>query len=193
MLAIEWLSGSYNVTKWIVWLVGSLAGVLLITNVLLIKQNRNFKRELGQEPPAWRPPVGVVIPPIEGIGLKGEEVRLDWGEDPRDTFLFVFSTHCGVCDMAWPAWHDLARSAETKSHRLAYVNLTPPLHQDYVKKMQVGDSLIVAELDPKSVASANIRLTPEVIRISSGGKIEQVWMGLTEGEELSTLKRALER
>ena len=183
----------YEIRKSFFWVFALLATLLLISDIALLRQNRNLKTALGQEPPAWRPPVGAVIGPIEGVGLKGEQVRLAWGEDSRDTFLFVFSPHCGVCDLSWPAWRDLARSADSKSHRLAYLNLTPPLREDCLKKMELSNSLVVSEIDPKSIVAANIRFTPEVIQLSSRGEIEHVWMGLTEGEALVELKQALQK
>lgn len=185
------LDGFYNMRKWVAWLFCSFLVALLITDVLFVRQNRNLKRALSQGPPALGPPIGAIIPPIKGVDLKGQTVRLDWGADTRDTFLFVFSPHCGVCAETWPTWRALVGSTQTALHRLVYVNMLPPLKEDYVKKWGLEDSLVIAELDPQSIVSTNIRMTPEVVRVSSSGKIEQTWIGLIEGEDLATLKRAL--
>jgi hypothetical protein len=176
---------------WFNWTLALFAVALLVANVLLVVQNARLKRQLSQKPPAWRPPVGTVVPAIQGLALDGQRLRLDWGTDHRDTFLFVFSQHCAYCDLEWPTWESLTRSIRPELHRIAYVNTTAPLQPDYVKKWHLNNSTVLADLDPNSLSIINARMTPEVIQISPEGRIEGVWLGLVEGSDLEGLKRAL--
>lgn len=181
----------YRIKAWLAGAFCLVAAGIVLLNVLLVRQNRSLKNQLAERPPAWRPPVGAVISPIKGVDLNGQTVLLNWGADTRDTFLFVFSPHCAVCTQTWPTWRALAGSAQATRHRLVYVNMLPPLKEDYVKKWGLENSIVIAELDPQSIAAANIRMTPEVIRLSSSGKIEQAWIGRPEGDDLATLEVAL--
>jgi len=178
--------------KWLVLVFSLLAAVLVVTNVLLLLQNRRLKQELTRRPPAWRPSIGTIIPSIEGIGVGGKRVRVDLGVDSKDTFLFVFSPRCAVCKLTMPAWRELARSADPQLHRLIYINTGQTLPDDYLKEMQFGDdATVISALDPKAIVSLNIRVTPEVIKLNPNGKVEDAWLGLTTDDDLNSLKRAL--
>lgn len=59
-------------------------------------------------------------------------------------------------------------------------------------KSGIGASIgVKAEIDPTGLSSYNLRLTPQVIRLDPKGKITRLWIGFSEGEELSRLKKAL--
>src|SRR5215831_13754688 len=156
--------------RWLTLLSWTLGFALLFANVLLVVQNRRLKRELAKEPPAYRPALGSIVLSIEGVSPDGRKVRVEWGDESRDTFLFVFSPHCAVCKLTMPAWRDLAASADTRLHRMVYINTGKTLSNDYLKDMQLpNDAVVISELDPESIVSINIHMTPEVIRIDRNG------------------------
>jgi hypothetical protein len=117
--------------KWFSITVIPLIAVLVAANILLLRQNGHLKGQLTKKPAALRPPVGMRMPPIKGLDTKGANVEVGWN-DPRDTFVFIFSPDCGACRLAWPVWRGLASGNDARRHRLAYLSVQGHLPDDFM-------------------------------------------------------------
>src|SRR6185437_3374748 len=83
-------------------IVSMTVGLVLLAaaDVLLITQNRQLRVELVHAHHALLPPTGRHVPPLLGVSPTGEAVEVTYGEDQRETFVFVYSDSCAICSLA---------------------------------------------------------------------------------------------
>lgn len=167
-----------------------LSVVMLSLNVALAVQNRRLKAEVAV-PQALLPQSGKKVQKLEGVGLDGSRMNLQFDVDRRKTLLFIFSTTCGICDINWPAWKSIQRTTNVRQYRLVYANIRSSLPAIYLSKHDVYGEVIFADLDPRSIVTLNLTLTPLTVLLGSDGTIENVWPGLLEGDELTRVRSLL--
>lgn len=180
-----------QISKPIATALAILIFALLCLNIVLNVQNRNLKNFALGSIPALRPTVGDMLPAIEGLAVDGSRIVLSYGNDHRETFVFVFMPGFGACNLSWPLWTDFANNADARRVRLVYLNIAPTLSEAFVQLHQLKTSLLLAETDPKTVVAYKLQLTPEIIELDSQGRVRDVWLGVLEGRDLVNLKQAL--
>lgn len=181
----------YEVTK-TSFILGIVIFVLVLSlDVALLRQNRKLGESLAAQTSSLAIAVGSNVPSISGLSVDGKEEAIDYGKDPRKTLLFVFSTECGVCTKNWPTWESLAGHVDTKSMRLIYANLSKTVSPEYLSSHKLNSATVLAQLDPKVTVAYDLSLTPQLLLISSQGKVEHVWLGLLKGEQLADMERTL--
>lgn len=168
-----------------------LVAVLGCANFLLIRQNVNLKKQVGAAPKSMQPVLGSNVPALEGVDPTGNRITLSYGQDARPTLLLVFSTKCGACTVNWHTWDSVVHAVDKTKFRVVYVDVFSPLTGEYVREYGISNSIVFAETDPKSIVAYNLQLTPETLLVSPQAKIENVWLGVLEGEELASLEKAL--
>lgn len=184
-------SSSYTITKPVAITLSAGALAILGLNVALILQNSTLKREMAA-PPALLPQVGTRVAQLEGVSLDGSKLRISFGDQGNETLLFVFSTHCGVCNLNWPQWQSIAQSLEARRLvRLVYANIESPLDLGYAKQYRIEGATVFAQLDPRYEVVLNLRVTPLTILLAGSGEVLHVWPGLLDTNDLSELRRTL--
>jgi hypothetical protein len=179
-------ASTYEIRKPIAVVLFAGALAILCLDAALIIQNRTLKKELAA-PPALLPQVGTRIERLEGVALDGSKIQVVFTGQSNGTLFFVFSTQCAVCNLNWPEWQSIARSAQGRGLRLVYANIESPLAREYAEQYGIDDATLFAQLDPRYEAALNLRLVPETILIGQSGTIESVWPGLLNEQNVQEI------
>lgn len=171
--------------------MSALTLTLLVINVALVRQNARLTAAVDRASRAYLPVVGSTVPPLLGVDLNGVTRTVGYGEDAKDTLLFVFSPTCFASTSAWPRWVELAREADKRSVRIVYANIGPTVPPRHPVRDGGLDPATVLQTDARSLVSYNLQVTPQIVRITPEGRIVDVWVGTLDSSEEIALRRAL--
>jgi hypothetical protein len=172
-------------------LITIIGTVLLLVNVLLLHQNNRLKVLAKRPDRALEVKTGTMLPPLEGIDINGNRQSIKYGQDPRKTILLILSSRCRACEENRPNWQAIIAGLDRQSFRLAAVSLQSEGFKEYASRHGITQIPILTEIDPKYRVAYNLALTPQIILIDSGGKVEKVWTGLLQREDKQDVELAL--
>jgi thiol-disulfide isomerase/thioredoxin len=133
--------------------------------------------------PAQSPSVGDVIMPFEAMGIDGKARWMGF-EKGTTTVLLFFLSGCPHCHKMIPEWN---RMMERKDPGLDVVGVImdqePP---GFFYTMPVSFPVLRAP-GRAFLDSINVRRVPLTLRVASGGKVEDVNLGLTDPIRLGEL------
>lgn len=164
---------------------------LIAVDVGLLRQNAAMKRVVERNQRSLLPTVGSSAPTLLGIDMKGELRRIGYGQDRRETLLFVFSPDCSFSTREWPRWLDIVRQADPTKTRLIYANIGTSVPPDHLARSAGLNPEDVLETDASSKVAYNLQLTPQIVKISADGRIQKVWAGALQPEEELEVRLAL--
>ena len=169
-------------------IVGS---ALLFINVLLVQQNKKLKVLASRPDRALEIKPGTALPPLEGVDSDGNRRSVNYGQDSRKTVLLIFSPRCSACGESMPTWEALINRLDRRAFQIAAVSLQPEGVKEYARQRGIDRIPILTKIDPKYRVAYNLALTPQIILIDSGGKVEKVWTGVLRTEEKQDVERTL--
>jgi hypothetical protein len=165
--------------------------MLLLVNVLLVQQNKKLKVLAMRPDRALEVKPGTALPPLEGLDGNGNRYSIGYGQDSRKTVLLVLAPRCHACEENMPNWEAIINGLDRQSFRIAAVSLRSEGFKDYADRRGINQIPILTEIDPKRRVEYNLALTPQIILIDAGGKVEKVWTGLLRGEDKQDVELAL--
>jgi len=165
--------------------------VLLLVNVLLVQQNKKLQVLASRPDRALEARPGTALPPLEGIDSDGNRRRVGYGQDSRKTVLMVFSPRCGACEEAMPTWDAIINGLDPRAFQIAAISLQPEGVKEYASRRGINRIPILTKIDSKYRVAYNLALTPQIILIDSGGKVEKVWTGVLRKEAQQEVEQAL--
>ena len=113
------------VSKRTLWLYTTMGVVLVSFNILLVAQNKGLKAYATRIERSLELQPGTPLPSVEGLGLRGEGIKLDYGVDPRKTLLLVFSNSCKACTDNMPNWEAVVKNIDQRAFRVAAIFVAP--------------------------------------------------------------------
>lgn len=186
------LSAGYTISKRGAILLTVLILTLLILNVSLVIQNRNLRTVGTGGTRSISLKEGTMVPALSGLGLDGNKITLNYQNDPRKAVILIFSPHCGYCTDNIRNWQAIAQSLDRKLYRIMAVSITNDGVKEYIAQHSLSDVPVIADVEPKSRVSYEMNVTPQTILIDSQGKVEKVWTGVLEHNELTEVAHSLE-
>jgi hypothetical protein len=165
--------------------------MLLFVNVLLVRQNKKLKVLAGRPDRALEISPGTAVPPLEGIDSNGGLQSINYGQDRRKTVLLVLSSRCYACEENMPNMRAIINRLDRQSFRLAAVSLQSDGFKEYSNRFGINQIPILTKIDPKYRVAYKLALTPQIILIAPDGKVEKVWTGLLQREDIQDVERAL--
>jgi hypothetical protein len=166
--------------------------VLLLVNVLLVQQNKKLKVLARKPDRALEIKPGTAPPPLEGLDTKGNRHRINDRSDSRRTVLLVLSPRCHACEENMPNLEAIINGLDRQSFQIAAVSLQPDGFNEYMSRRGLNQIPILTRIDPKYRVAYNLALTPQIILIDAGGKVEKVWTGLLQEEAKQEVELALD-
>ena len=185
------LFAGYTISKRGTILLLVLTLTLLVLNVSLIIQNRSLQSLTTRTKRAMALQEGTIVPAISGLDLNGNKISLNYQDDPRKAIMLVFSPRCAYCTENMPNWQSIAQSIDPKQYRIMAVSTTAEGVKDYVAQNGFPNVPIIADVEPKSRVTYEMNVTPQTILIDSQGRVEKVWIGLIQPNELTEVQRFL--
>jgi hypothetical protein len=163
------------------------SAALLVVNGLLLRENYSLKAELTRS--QRKSPVQrlAIVPPLLGENLEGQRVSIDYVAGTR-TLLLVFSPACQACERNWPLWQTLSAASGV---RTVFVTTRPSLDPQFLERQGLTGQKVLVNIDPVSAATYRLYFTPQTILIGPGGKVENSWAGVLEGDAPEQVQRAL--
>lgn len=168
------------------------AAVLLIVNVIVLKQNWDLKafiKERSRRPPDLH--IGAVLPPLTGTDTNDEEITISYGQGQPKTILLSFAPNCDGCDANMPNWQALLGGVDRTSFRVFAVALLPEGVEEYAKKHNLTSIPVINNVARESRIAYNLRITPQTILIDPEGRVEKIWTGALRGEKQTEVEQLL--
>jgi hypothetical protein len=184
--------GAVTIKKSLLFLFLALALALVVSNVMLTRRLSHLQRLNDLLNTASKLQPGTSVPPLVGFDGKGSKVTYSYGEDPRDTLLFVLSPGCHACEENWPNWTRVIKKLNGQTTRLLLANVTSnlPVTSDYVAKHEIAGVPILAEVAAESLQAYRMAYTPQTILIGRDGIVREVYTGQLREDVLATDCRA---
>ena len=171
--------GSITVKKSLAFLLLTFGLLLVVSNVLLARRIAQMRKIDDQLNASNKLEPGSAVPPLIGYDVAGNKLTYDYGTDPRDTVLMVFSPGCHACDENWPNWTRLIKELNSQSTRLVIANVASglPVTSEYIARHEIGGIPLIAEVSPESMQAYRMIYTPQTILIGHDGKVRKVQTG----------------
>jgi peroxiredoxin len=164
---------------------------LLLSNVLLVHQNNRLKVLASRPDRTLEVKLGKTLPPLEGVDSNGNKQSINYGQDSRKTVLLVLSPRCRACEESKQDWEAIITGLDRQSFRIAGVSLQAEGFKEFASWHGITQIPILTEIDPKYRVAYNLALTPQIILIDSGGKVEKVWTGLLQRDDKQEVEQSL--
>ncbi len=188
-LLLKLASGSWQLPAAFGWGLVLLAVALVVSNAVLIQQNRELRR-LAQ---AWEAQghlsAGDALPWLQGIDPQGNDLRLETKEGTRKTVLLLYHPKCGWCRKNVESWKTLVAQSSPEEYRFAAVSTRREGAQEFLDAHRIQGLPVIAELDPRTRVEYKLSSTPQTIVIDDRGKVERIWVGALTGSSKSEAER----
>jgi hypothetical protein len=127
------------------------------------------------------PPLGSVVPALEGTDLVGTVATVSYGDDARPTVIYVFSPECRWCARNLPNLRALIHD-KAKSYRFVGLSLdsNATAVRDYLHATGL-DLTVLLNPAPSVVAALGLGVTPHTLVVSPDGRLVRSWMGAFTG------------
>jgi hypothetical protein len=145
--------------------------VFVLVFIALAVSNFQLRREITAaraQPRQSGFRAGELIPPFEARDAENGAVTLG-GPAQRDTVMVLFAPGCGACDVV------LDQIAVRPRPNVIAVSLLPR-QKSQAESRKVGGKVPLYFVDRvgRSAIASRSRVVPQILRIGSGGKVEQV-------------------
>lgn len=171
---------------------GFIAFALLLigVNVALMKQdlrlaglNKAYEANLHLS-------VGDSVPPLSGVNLTGSPATVEYMPGGPKTLLLVFSRSCGVCGLNWPAWQRVLSQSDPQRVRAIGVSLeSTGLSSLYLAQVGLTRTEMIVFPNVGSIIAYRFRYTPQTILIGSDGRVEGIWSGALQPQQMEEIKQ----
>jgi hypothetical protein len=165
-----------------------LLGVLLaFSNWRLVRENRRLGDTAQYYASLRHTAAGAALPDLHGKDLSGQDLTISYKNVNQETLLFVFSPTCPHCKRNWPAWLDLARTAEGK--RVVFVNVGGSLPPNFSQLYSFDAAPVMAETSAETILKYSLFEFPLTILMSPEGRSEKVSVGELAPSDFPALER----
>jgi peroxiredoxin len=171
-------------------LIGCLILGLVVLNLALIIQNRNLRGSQARGNSVVLKE-GDLVPSLSGLDIDGKEFTLDFTSDSRKALILIFSPRCGYCTKNMPNWTAIADGLDRRSFRIVEVSTISEGVREYVDQYRLTGVPVVSDVDPKTRVAYEMNVTPQTILIDSHGRVEKIWTGVLQRDELTEVSRFL--
>jgi peroxiredoxin len=159
-------------------------------NILLIRQNLQMRRALGQYRPVGLE-TGESVPPFTAESLDGGAVNISYTGSGSKRVLLFFTPTCPYCRQQFVYWRELLERVDgDRFEVLGVVDQAEDKNRlrEYLRAMgcaaEDGKRLRVALVPSEVRQSYKLAATPITMIIGNDGKVEKVWSGRWDAHEL---------
>jgi peroxiredoxin len=185
------LNSTYEISKKKALLFVTLGITLVIINTILIYQNRELRLYLNLLQQSLELNPGAMVSTLRGVDINGNNIDINYSQDPRKTLLLIFSPDCDYCTQNMPIWKNILSNIDKNSFRVIAISLEPEGTKEYIIRHHLDSVPVITKLYLKGADTYKMGLTPETILIDSNGKVEKVWKGLIDGESRKEIEQSL--
>jgi peroxiredoxin len=165
--------------------LGIMLVALVISNVLLIRQNLQMRAALNKlHPQIENLQVGDSVPPFSALGLHDEHFEVNYTGKERKRVLLYLSPSCPYSRQQLNHWKELISKADdTRFEVLGLVGSSEDKIKvdEYIRSSSPAGSsqplLPIAMLPEDVYRSYKLSVTPTTLVIANDGRVEQVWVG----------------
>ncbi len=149
--------------------------VLLVSNFLIIKQNRSLKGQLLKKGPQYLS-AGDSVPTLRGLDLDNRITSVSHGGGQKPALLFVFSPSCGWCKINLPNWQAMLDQAAGR-YRVVAISISREKTAEFVQQHGLSRASVIVEPEPRDLLAYKFQLTPQTILVDAEGTVRKNWMG----------------
>ena len=183
-------------SKYYGFALGVMVVILLVSNVLLLRQNLQLRNLLKKFEPD-RLKAGDKLESFSALGLHGENIAVDFTNNaPRRVLLFL-SSDCPYCRDQFGYWKRIIDMAPAKGFQVVAVALNSEDKSKlaaYLDSMgcPTGSKAFTVALIPEEVRQKyKFSITPTTLVVSSDGKADAVWSGVLKPPDVEAASTIL--
>jgi hypothetical protein len=181
-----------NIPKPILAGFAALAVLLIGLNIALVKQDRALASLNKAYEANQHLNLGDAVPTLSGTSVLGGAAEVAYKVGDPKTLLLVFAPSCIQCALNWPAWRKILQNADPSRVRVIGVTLeSEGLASEYLAQVGINKAEMVVLPAIKSFISYRLRFTPQTILIDSGGKVEGIWSGSLNPQQISEIEHTV--
>ena len=165
---------------------------LAVEDFFLIQQNRQLKAELS--PPAMESlRAGDTVGSFKIKWLDGTVNQIRFDDTAKPYLLFVLSPSCPHCRNNVDRWNDIVLHNQINHCSILGISVqSVERTRVFRDSANVGFDLAVAA-DTSFSRKYKIHAFPQTILVGGSGRIEKVWMGELNNEQINEIERLLNR
>jgi peroxiredoxin len=180
-----------NIPKPVVAVFVLLALLLIGMNVALVKQDRSLASLNKAYEAHFHLNVGDTVPPLCGTGSNENTATVAYRPGEPKTLLLVFAPSCPDCTLNSPGWQKLLGQIDlTRVRPVAISAERNGLSRQYLQQMGLGSVKMALLPDFESIVSYRFQYTPQTILIGSAGKVEGIWSGVLNAQQIGEIEHA---
>jgi cytochrome c biogenesis protein CcmG, thiol:disulfide interchange protein DsbE len=177
-------------TNW-VQLIGIVLIIFLgVEDVLLILQNKQLKATINTLTTPQMEPLktGDRLEPVKIQSFDGSRSDLIYSDSTKKYLLFLFSTTCPHCEKNIPIWQSLIASMDNHIKILGVSTQKLNETKQFIQGKIVNFRIVTAYEDTSFQRKYRVIGVPETILIDGEGKVEKVWMGELQPDQINEIK-----
>lgn len=153
---------------------------LLITNILLIVQNFQLRKQIDNVKNGFIE-AGQKLENFQEKDLDG--LNSTNIQEKKRVYLF-FKTTCGFCEKQMPFWKSLVKKIDYKDYEIIAVTTETDLNaiKNYLKKHEIQEWK-VSTISTEDAQKAKLSVTPITFVVDQNRKVEKVWVGLWQSSD----------
>lgn len=170
--------------------------ILAVSNVLLLRQNRQLRNLLQKFEPD-RLNAGDKLEPFSALDLRGENIAINFASDaPRRVLLFL-SSDCPYCREQFGYWKRIIDVAPVKGFQVVAVAMNSEDRSKlaaYLNSMGCpteSKGFSVALIPEEVRRKYKFSITPTTLVVSSDGKADAVWNGMLKPSDVEAASAIL--
>jgi hypothetical protein len=183
-------------TKYYGLVLWAMVMILVVSNVLLLRQNLQLRNLLKQFQPD-RLSAGDKLEPFSALGLHGENIAINFASDgPRRVLLFL-SSDCPYCREQFGYWKRIIDVAPLRGFQVVAVAMNSEDRSklaEYLNSMgcPTESKRFTVALIPEEVRRKyKLSITPTTLVVSSDGKADAVWTGILKPSDVEAASAIL--
>jgi peroxiredoxin len=175
-------------------LLWSVASVVLVQNLVLLRENRAFRALRAPDDAQVR--VGTRLHRLAGVTLDGQARTILPPKGGSQLLLLTFSPGCPACQSNREVWGDLAKTVEERGGSVLWVSRDSVSYtREYCLRERVPPSNVIADPPYLTYIELGLKAVPNTIIVGGNGAVERVWPGPLDsprrGEVLAYLGRGV--
>jgi hypothetical protein len=172
------------------WAMRAGVFLLLVSNGLMLLANHRLRIAVEDLRAQIDLPPGAKMPELHGMDFTSKQgINVSFGPNQPSTILLVYSPACPTCEDNWSKWDEVIRKRDPHRVRVVAMDLANLTHADFFSAHKMQALTVMTDIDPKTVLSYRLRLTPQTILLSPTGVVKGSWIGVLDEKAIAMLSQ----
>jgi peroxiredoxin len=183
------MGNGFSIGKWNFLMPWFLVTLMAISQIFLIGQNLQMRKEIERRTPDTLSQ-GQVVAPFSAKTLEGDVLTVKFAQTEPSRVLLYFSPECGYCQGQFAFWRELMKKVDRRQFVFIGIVSEAESQSNLRKYLSLVDcsEFPVAFISLKTANDYKLSITPTTLLINGDGKVEQAWVGRWNADIYATAR-----